>query len=339
MVTIKQVAEKSGYSQATVSRLLKGDTSLSIAEETRKTIIHTALAMGYDRSKIKTPIEQIAVLFWLTDQEELQDLYFRQLRISIEKYAKINNMEITMLKHEEGIEQLPKNSSGFIGIGSFTSDEIRQLKTSCPNGVFLEINPQPDLFDTVKPDTDHMTRKAIDYFIHKGYQKIGFIGGAFFDPDTGSEEMDSRESAFRDYLLKKGLLNEKYIFSGGHFTVDQGYQLTSALIASSDDDLPEAFFVASDTIAVGALQAFNEKGILIPDRLELLSINDNEIAKFVSPPLTTFKIDVEEIAKTAIDMLVDQLIYPRKTTKTVLLGSELIVRKSFIPAAKDETSK
>ncbi|WP_086351106.1 LacI family DNA-binding transcriptional regulator [Candidatus Enterococcus clewellii] len=335
MVTIKQVAEKAGFSQATVSRLLKGDTSLSIAEETKKTIIHTALAMGYDRSKIKTTIEQIAVLFWLTDQEELQDLYFRQLRLSIEKYAKINNMEIVMLKHEEGIDPLPKTVSGFIGIGSFTSKEIKQLKNRCSNGVFLEINPQPDLFDTVKPDTDHMTRKAIDYFIQKGHQKIGFIGGAFFDPDTGSEEKDSRETVFRDYLQKKGLLNEKYIFSGGHFTVDQGYRLTTELIETSDNDLPDAFFVASDTIAVGALQAFNEKGILIPERLELLSINDNDIAKFVSPPLTTFRIDVEEIAKTAIDMLVDQLIYPRKTTKTVLLGSELIVRKSFIPLEDD----
>ncbi len=46
-------------------------------------------------------------------------------------------------------------------------------------------------------------------------------------------------------------------------------------------------------------------------------------------PLTTFKIDVEEIAKTAIDLLVDQIVHPRAITKTVLLGAELIERKAL----------
>ncbi|MBP6359996.1 MAG: LacI family DNA-binding transcriptional regulator, partial [Enterococcus sp.] len=86
MVTIKKIAEEAGFSQATVSRLLKGDSTLSVGEETRKTIINTALSLGYDRSKIKTTIEKIALLFWITNQEELQDLYFHQLRLSIEKY-------------------------------------------------------------------------------------------------------------------------------------------------------------------------------------------------------------------------------------------------------------
>lgn len=54
MVTLKEIAQHSGYSQATVSRLFKGDTSLSITNETKQKIIHTALSMGYDRSKIKT---------------------------------------------------------------------------------------------------------------------------------------------------------------------------------------------------------------------------------------------------------------------------------------------
>ncbi|MFC4718333.1 LacI family DNA-binding transcriptional regulator [Enterococcus lemanii] len=330
MVTIKKIAEAAGFSQATVSRLLKGDDSLSIGEETRKKIINTAIELGYDRSKIKTTIEKIALLFWMTNQEELQDLYFHQLRLSIEKYAQINNLDIVTIKHEDGIQALPKNIAGFIGIGGFSSSEIYQLKKICPNGVFLEMNSQPELFDTVKPDTDRMTRHAIDLFIQKGYEKIGFIGGAYHNPDSDYDEEDSRETIFRQYLTQLEKLEDQYIFSGGKFTVHQGAKLTEKMIETlGKEHLPECIFVASDTIAVGALQAFNEAGILIPDKLELISINDNEIAKFVSPPLTTLKIDVEELARTAIDMLVDQLLYPRKTTKTVLVGAELIERKSF----------
>lgn len=331
MVTIKKISEHSGYSQATVSRLLNGDESLSIAPDTRKKIIHAALALGYDRSKIKTTLEKIAVVFWLTEQEELQDVYFRQLRISLEKYAKINNMEIQLITHEDHVLDILKQVSGFIGIGSFGKEELQQFKTVCSAGVILEINPEAELFDTVKPDTDRITKKALDLFIDKGYSEIGFIGGAFFNPDTQQEEQDSREIVFRQKMSEKQLFKEKYMYSAGKFTVDQGYQLTIDMIETLKEDLPEAIFVASDTIAVGVLQALNEHSITVPDRLELISVNDNDIAKFVSPPLTTFRIDVEEIAKTSIDMLVDQIVHPRKITKTVSLGLELIVRKSFLP--------
>lgn len=167
MVTIKKIAEQSGFSQATVSRLLKGDESLSIAADTRQKIIHTALSLGYDRSKIKTTLEKIAVLFWLTEQEELQDVYFRQLRISLEKYAKINNLEIQLITHEDDVLEILQEVAGFIGIGSFTEKETQQFKSVCPYGVLLEINPCPELFDTVKPDTDRMTQLAIDLFLTK----------------------------------------------------------------------------------------------------------------------------------------------------------------------------
>lgn len=331
MTTIKDIAFNSGYSSATVSRLLKGDDTLSIAEETKQKIIHTALAMGYDRSKIKTTLEKIALLSWITEEEELQDVYFRNLKINLEKYAKLNNMEVFNVKIEDGLDQLPRSISGFIALGSFSPEEIKKLKKRYLNGVFLEINPEPDFFDTVKPDTDRMTIKAIDFFIEKGYQKIGFVGGKFYNHHNDKVELDSREIIFRKYLNAKGLLNEKYIFSDGHFSVQQGYDLIKDNFVTLADDFPEAILIASDTIAVGSLQALNELQINIPDMIEIISINDNDIAKFVSPPLSTFRIDAEEIARTSIDLLVDQIVYPRNTTRTVLLGSELIIRKSFIP--------
>lgn len=181
-----------------------------------------------------------------------------------------------------------------------------------------------------------MTRDAIDEFLAAGFTRIGFIGGTYRNPQTGKEELDSRERVFRDYLTSKGLLQEQYIYSEGLFSIDEGYQLASDMVHQLGDALPEACFIASDTLAIGALQAFNELGIKLPGQLAIISINDNEIAQFVSPPLTTYRIDVEEMAKTAIELLADQLTYPRHITKTVLLGSELIYRKSFVKREKQQ---
>ena len=56
-----------------------------------------------------------------------------------------------------------------------------------------------------------------------------------------------------------------------------------------------AFCIASDTLAVGVLQALNEKGIQVPEQMALFSINDVNIAKYLSPPLTTIHIDLSLI--------------------------------------------
>lgn len=332
MVTIKEIAEKSGYSPSTVSRLLNNDPALSVTAEARNKILKTAMTLGYDRKSVKTVIEKIALLYWITDKEELEDVYFQQMRKSIEKYAGLNNMELCLIKHEEGIRAIPKDISGFIAIGPFTDQEIWKLTALCPCGVFIESNPDPDHFDSVQPDTKRITKKAIDYFIENGHEKIGFLGGTYHNPNTGEDEMDGREIAFRSYIEKKGLLNEDYIFGQKHFSVSDGYEVARYALKKLKDDLPTALFVASDPIAIGALQAFNECGISIPDRVNIISVNNIDVAKYVSPPLTTFHIDLEEISKTAIDLLADQIITGRTTKKRVYISSELVVRRSFVPA-------
>lgn len=327
MVTIKDIATHSGYSQATVSRLLKGDKTLSIAEETKHKIVQTALAMGYDRSKIKTTLEKIMFIFWISEFEEFEDLYFHNLKTSLTKYAELNSMDMSTMNFGDSFDLIPNDISGFVAVGRLTKKQLEQLHAISRNGVLLELNPLPDLFDTVKPDTDRMTSKAVEFFFKKDYQKIGFIGGGFLNPETGLVEKDTREIIFRRTLAHYNCLDETLIFADGSFTVQQGYHLATQLLTQSH--LPQGLFVASDTLAVGVLQAFNEANIQVPQQIEIISINDNDIAKYISPPLSTFKIDADEIAKTSIDLLVDQLLYPRKTTKTVLLNSEFIERRSF----------
>ena len=92
--------------------------------------------------------------------------------------------------------------------------------------------------------------------------------------------------------------------------------------------LPTAFFVASDPIAVGCLQALNERGIAIPARVSVLSVNNISVAKYVSPPLSTFNIDIPELCRTAVTLLLEQMLNKRTLVKTVYHNAELVIRKS-----------
>ena len=330
MITIKEIAQQAGFSPSTVSRLLSNDPSLSVSPETKQKILNTALSLGYERKYIKTIIEKIALLFWITEIEELEDIYFKDMRLKIEKYANENNMELVTIKKESGISKIPKDINGFIAIGSFSEKEISKLLKITKNGVFIDSNPAPDYYDSVQPNTPLITKKAIDYFIENGHSNIGFIGGTFHNPNTDLEEKDIREISFRYYMQKLGYLNEDNIFIEPNFSVDSGYKSAKKAIENLKDKLPTAFFVASDPIAIGVLQALNEYNIPVPSRVSVISINNIDVSKYVSPPLSTFNIDINELCKTAISLLSERIIEDRKLQKTIYLNCELVVRKSFI---------
>ena len=190
MITIKEIAQQAGFSPSTVSRLLSNDPSLSVSPETKQKILSTALSLGYERKYIKTIIEKIALLFWITEVEELEDIYFRDMRLKIEKYANENNMELVTIKKESGINKIPKDINGFIAIGGFSEKEISKLLKITKNG----------------------------------HRNIGFIGGTFHNPNTDLEEKDIREVAFRYYMQKIGYFNEDNIFIEPNFSVDSGYK-------------------------------------------------------------------------------------------------------------------
>ena len=328
MAKIKDVAEESGYSISTVSRVLNNDPNLTVPQETREKIYDVAEKLNYRQKTVKQLVKNIAFLYWLTDKEELEDVYFKTMRLEIEKSAKAFNVELTTYKITDGIDKIPSNIEGFIAVGTFSDKELEHFRSITSNGVFIDSTPDPNHYDSVRPDLVQITKNTIDYHIESGHEDIGFIGGTYHNPNTDEDEMDLREETFRSYMKEKGLLKDKYIFTQRGFSVDNGYRIMSSAIDKLGDQLPTAFFIAADPIAVGCLQALNENGIAIPTRVSVISVNNISVAKYVSPPLTTFHIDMKEMCKNAMELLLEQIQGKRNMVKTLFLGSELIVRKS-----------
>ena len=118
------------------------------------------------------------------------------------------------------------------------------------------------------------------------------------------------------------------IFIGSTFSVKEGYRLAVKAIEELGEKMPTAFCVASDAMAVGALQAFNEKGWKIPERIAFFSIDNVNIAQYVSPPLTTFHIDIPLMCETALQFLQERVLKGRTITKTTYINGKPVFRKS-----------
>lgn len=326
MATIKEIAEIVGVSSAAVSRVLNYDEGISVSEETREAIFATAEKIGYKKKVIYPNVENVALLYFTDNEDELEDVFYRGVREEVIKQAKKMNIRLQIYDRRDGMSVIPRDLNAFIAVGWLTRKEINQLYKICPRGVFIGTSPDEKLFDAVRPNMDSFVTQMVDYFVEKGHKKIGFIGGSDRNIDTGKPSMDIREWSFRQSVAYYHCLEEEYILISEKFTVDEGYRMGKELLKKSS--LPTALCIASDTLAVGVLQALNEKGIQVPEQMALFSINDVNIAKYLSPPLTTIHIDIPCICETALDLLRNRVLYGGKVTKLIFVNGIPIFRKS-----------
>lgn len=335
MVTLREVAERAEVSQSTVSRLLN-DPSFSIKEETKRRIFRVCEELGY--RNVFRP--SVAVLDAPPLGEELQDAYFSESRKVLLECADSMGLDRPAFVHS--IRELTKRASefdGFVTVGEkvFPADDLRALHAVLPHGVCVDTNPAPHLFDSVRSDLSQTMLDALDAMVASGRKRVAFLGGIGSIMGLHNYPQDLRELAFREWAAHLGLDVEGMVYASGKFTVENGQRLAERLVTdhrgngNNGSTMPDGLIVAADVLAVGALQQLNAMGIAVPDELAVVSVNGQSIARYTSPPLSSYVIDQYEMARMALSTLIDGLKHERHMRRHLLLTTELAVRDSFVP--------
>ncbi|GEM_PF-1286111 len=257
----------------------------------------------------------MALLYWPKNQEELQDVYLQSIQTELIRQADQRNIKLKLYKKSDGLESIEKVINAFFVIGWNNISEINFLKSLSANGIFIGTSPDDSCFDSVRPNYDSIVTQIVDYFVKHGYKSLGFMGETDFDIYSGKPLMDVREWSFRESAKYYGMLNEKNIFTTDTLTVKEGYRLALEAIKRLGNEMPSAFCVSSDTLAIGAFQAFHEAGWNIPSRVAFFSIGNLNISKYVSPPLTTFHIDIPLMCDAALSLLQERILKNRTNPK------------------------
>jgi LacI family transcriptional regulator len=290
-------------------------------------VFEAAEALSYKKGQSrKMAGAKIAILSWYNEKEELDDLYYMSIRIGVENECQTNGMQCIKYTYNSLSSMQNEDIQGMVAIGKYSSEQVKKLQQITDHIVFVDSSPNEEAFDAVVVDLKKATEKVLKHFIEKGHERIGYLGGyESLVYDTAQTE-DLRDRAFKDYMDTAGMLDERYIYLSS-FTVDEGYALMQKAIAEHGDELPTAFFVGNDPMAIGCLKALHENGIPVPARVNLISINDISVSKFVYPSLSTVKIHTELMGETAVGLLLEQ-IAGRKVPKKIYVGTELIIRES-----------
>ena len=333
MATIKDIAQTAGVSPATVSRVLNYDKSMSVSDETRKKIFDIAEQLNYQKSKRQKKTlpqtHRIAIMEWYTELEELDDLYYYSIRLGIEKKAQELGYDFVRIFNNDSLSQL-ELIDGIIAIGKFSTKQVQELKQYSPALVFVDSDTLDQGHSCVTTDFENAVTHVLDHFLEQGIREIGMIAGREETADGTTSLDDPRLACFCRYLSDKGLYQPTYVKTG-KFSSESGYQLMKDMIDEQKEQMPKAFFIASDALSVGALRALQEAGIAVPQDVQIISFNDTSIAKYVYPPLSTVTVFTEEMGKQALQML-DQVIKTDESpiSYMIKLSTKLTLRESSL---------
>jgi DNA-binding LacI/PurR family transcriptional regulator len=157
-----------------------------------------------------------------------------------------------------------------------------------------------------------------------GRRRIAFIRG----PDK-NVEAESRFRAWQDFCIEHSLPHGEELVGLGDFTTPTGEAAALTILDNNSDDLPDAFVVSNDRMAVGVLHALQARGLSVPGDVSVVGFDDLE-AESADPPLTTIRQPVFEMGHRAAEVLIS-LVRAEEVPREHMFNPELIIRESSNP--------
>jgi LacI family transcriptional regulator len=347
MARIRDVAQLAQVSEATVSRVLRGDVTFSATEATRRRIFDAAAELGYPirpprPGKAKPPAMErsftAGLLLTISQEDEVNDPYYLSIRLGIEKQCQVLGIDLkTTLRL--GRSLAPTDFAGLDGlivVGSIEPKSLHPAYFTSDNLVFVNnmLHHDPD-FDAVLSDLAAATEECVDRLYSLGHRRIGYIGGSEMIYNLATRENvmtpDVRCLTYERRMRELGLLDPNLIFIGS-WTAADGQRLAQEALARGP--LPTAFLVGSDPMSLGVVHAFREARIRVPEDVSIISFDDIEAAAFMNPPLSTVQMFTEEIGRQAVRTLHDRLL-GRDIVINVVVPARLVVRQSYSQPRKE----
>jgi DNA-binding LacI/PurR family transcriptional regulator len=324
--TIAFIAEQAGVSVPTVSKVINGRSDVSAA--TRRRVEAAIIEHGYQRSPRSAAgaATLLEVIF-----HELESEWALEIVRGVERVAVRHHLAVVLTEMQgrrtpgrgwiEGV--LARRPLGVIAVFSDLSDDMQaRLRSRDIPLVVVDPTGEP-LHDTPSIGATNWNGglTATRHLLGLGHQRIAVIGGPE-DILCSRARMDG----YRAAMDAAGARIDPSLLSHGPFHVDEGVARARRLLRLPDR--PSAIIAGDDLQALGVYQAAREARLHIPEDISVIGFDDLPIARWVSPPLTTIRQPLFEMAETAAEMVLDLARGIAPTQPRLELATELVVRES-----------
>jgi len=208
------------------------------------------------------------------------------------------------------------------------------LPDSLP-AVIMNASAGHSRYPTLSIDNHGGALAMTHHLIACGHRRIAFIAGP-----KGNLDADERLRGYHDALAAAGLAHEAMVLAG-EFTEESGYAAGHEMYDCAQR--PDAVFAANDMMAIGCLFALTERDLVIPIDIAIAGFDDIPIARYVTPPLTTVRVRIADLGRSALIRLVAEMEAAGSSAAAPqILPCEIVVRtscgQSFGPSHRSETT-
>ncbi|EGT5662152.1 ribose operon transcriptional repressor RbsR [Cronobacter dublinensis] len=329
MATMKDVARLAGVSTSTVSHVINKDRFVSDAirvrvEDAVRTLNYAPSALA--RSLKLNQTRTIGMLITASSNP-----FYSELVRGVERSCFERGYSL-VLCNTEGDEQrmnrnletlLQKRVDGLLLLCTETHQPSPAIMTRYPAipTVMMDWSPFDGDSDVIQDNSLLGGDIATRHLIEKGFTRIACVTGPL---DKTPARL--RLEGYRTAMQRAGLAVPEGYEVIGDFEFGGGLRAMQSLLALPEP--PQAVFMGNDAMAVGAYQALYQAGLRIPQDIALVGYDDIELARYMTPPLTTIHQPKDELGELAIDVLIHRMAQPELQQQRLQLTPVLMERGS-----------
>lgn len=338
MATIKDIAKALNIGVSTVSMALNNHPKIS--EETKKMVNAKALELRYQRNGIAIDLQRRSTNIILLVVEDASRPFFAEvigyIQEEIARYDYNLIISTTFKEHSQTARKFISEHrvDGVIVFTDQITDEFIKLYASPDFPIFLlgRYLNFPNVYSFYSSSLRRDGYDITNHLIKMGHKRIAFVKSIAHGLGASRRLLGYKE-CLKDNNIQ---FNENYIFSieGNNFS--SGYMITHNNIIPKINDI-DAVFYSNDEMAIGALSAFKDSKIDVPDQISIVGYSNIRMSYLINPTLTTMEMGIDIQSKVAVNILIDALLI--QDDKTIKEKYDLELKASCTFICERETVK
>lgn len=311
--TMTDIAKLAGVSQSTVSLVINHMSGAKVSAATRNKVLRIARELGYpvERMGHAAPIEARNLIVYLSDELSTSPHAMQTIDGArdaawehdclLSAYATRNDPA-----YEGAVLARMLADPALLGVVYATiftrAVTVPALLAQVPTVLLncYQKERRERLYSSVVPSEVLGGYAATMHLLDAGHRRIGFING-----EGWIEAAAERLKGYRQALSTRDIPFEPLLVREGDWQVSSGHAHAQALLALPDP--PTALFCANDLMAVGAIEAVRERGLDVPRQVSVVGYDDQDIARYTQPPLSTVLLPNYEMGRWAAESLIAQV--------------------------------
>lgn len=330
--TLRDVAAMAGVSVATASYVLNGKKTIS--EETKERVYGAIEKLDYvpDLSARGLTVKDTKLIGVVVPQTEpgsklmFQNGFYGEILGSIEYHARITGYHVIISATDvnESYMRLvrERNLDGVIVIGTYPNEFYKELAKLQIPIVLVDSYCSDYDFHNVRIDDAYGSYIATKYVLDQGHRKIAFFTGRMKENGVVKKRFDGYQRAMVEFGIKDPI---RFVYEA-QVDYNSGIYLAQKLVEENRG--VTAVVATADILAIGAMKGFYQKGIKVGEEMSIVGFDDLEIAKYLTPGLTTIRQQISLKGEEAVKLLVSSMTEEEITKQDVILPIELVERES-----------